>query len=77
MRVTVTKMEVSRYTQRQECKVRNENNNRYNVVKTKKEEDTLEAVVVCFICNLFSVTLSSCLLDNAMLIELLVVRVVV
>ena len=36
MRVTVTKMEVSRYTQRQECNVRNENNNRYNVVKTKK-----------------------------------------
>jgi len=68
---------ISRYTQRQECKVRNENNNRYNVVKTKKEEDTLEAVVVCFICNLSSVTLSSCLLDNAMLIELLVVRVVV
>jgi len=36
MRVTMTKMEVSRYTQRQECNVRNENNNRYNVVKTKK-----------------------------------------
>ena len=36
MRVTMTKMEVSRYTQRQECNVRNENNNWYNVVKTKK-----------------------------------------